>query len=421
LIALILMPRKYVSTEQLMVSIDGSSTAAAYQNDEVVGSRINSYIPLLTSDVVSQRVIDKLGLPLTAPELAAKISATRVPPNTALIDVAVIDESPSQARLIAAMLAEEFISYTEALETPTGEDGQRIHTTIVTPAREPDPQITKRVLLGVLVAAAALLAGAVAVWIRARTDPVTWTADDAAHTAGLPVLGSVVTTPKTGAPELQEYRRLLTRLPKVSNNGSRGRLLLLASANGEADVAAVALNFGRVLELTGDRTVVLDAATPEHNEDESNREAPEGDQHLWPVPDHGDDGHPDTLSASAWTDRPDLFAEKTGVELIDRLKVAYRNVVIAVPAVLSAITASLVSNQTDDVLLLASLGATRRRDLRSAADELRSADAPLAGLVLVSKGTEDEPTEPAGVEADETPPSSAPSEAVVSPDEMKGT
>jgi len=84
---LLLSPAQYVSTAQLMVSIQGSTTAAAYQNDTVVTGRVNTYIALLTSDAASQRVIDKLGLPLTASELAAKVSATNVPPSTSIIDV----------------------------------------------------------------------------------------------------------------------------------------------------------------------------------------------------------------------------------------------------------------------------------------------------------------------------------------------
>ena len=102
---LLLTPTQYVSTTQLLVSIQGSTTAAAYQNEDVVAGRVNSYIALLTSDVVSQRVIDKLGLALTAPELAAKISATNVPPKTSIIDVAVTAESPEQARRLADTLA----------------------------------------------------------------------------------------------------------------------------------------------------------------------------------------------------------------------------------------------------------------------------------------------------------------------------
>lgn len=173
---IILTPAKYVSTTQLMVSISGSTTAAAYQNDQVVAGRINSYIPLLSSGVVTQRVIDKLGLSMTAAQLAAEISATNVPPKTSIIDVAVTDESPQRARLIADTLAQEFISYTTALETPTGEDSQKVHTTVISVASEPRERRAERVILGVLAGLTALLLGSVAVWIRSRTDPVVRTA-----------------------------------------------------------------------------------------------------------------------------------------------------------------------------------------------------------------------------------------------------
>jgi len=174
---LLLTPTRYVSTTQLLVSIQGSTTASAYQNDDVVAGRVNSYIALLTSDVVSQRVIDKLGLSLTAAELAAEVSATNVPPKTSVIDVAVTDESPEQARRLAETLAREFVSYTDALETPTGEDGQKVHTTVVTAASEPHSRLGERLVLWLLVALTALLLGAVAVWIRSLTDPVVRTAD----------------------------------------------------------------------------------------------------------------------------------------------------------------------------------------------------------------------------------------------------
>jgi capsular polysaccharide biosynthesis protein len=168
---LLLTPTKYVSTTQLLVSIEGSTTAAAYENDQVVAGRVNSYITLLTSDVVTKRVIDKLGLSLSPGELAAKVNAIKVPPQTSIIDVAVTDESPEQARRLADTLAQEFISYTDALETPTGEDGQKVHTTVVSTASQPQARLAERVVLWVLVAVAALLLGAVAVWIRARPDP----------------------------------------------------------------------------------------------------------------------------------------------------------------------------------------------------------------------------------------------------------
>jgi capsular polysaccharide biosynthesis protein len=168
---LVLTPLQYVSTTQLLVAINGSTTATAYQNDDVVSGRVNSYIALLTSDVVSQRVIDKLGLSLTPAEFAAKVSATNVPPKTSIIDVAVTDDSPTRARQLAEAVAEQFISYAGALETPTGEDGQKVKTTVVSAASEAQSRLAERIGLGVLLALAALLIGAVAVWVRARYHP----------------------------------------------------------------------------------------------------------------------------------------------------------------------------------------------------------------------------------------------------------
>lgn len=367
---LVLSPAQYVSTTQLMVSIQGSTTAAAYQNDTVVAGRVNSYIALLTSDVASQRVIDKLGLPLTAPEFAAKISATNVPPTTSIIDVAVTDQSPEQARRIADTLATEFVSFTDALETPTGEDGQKVHTTIVSTASEPQSRLVERVLLGVLVALAALLLGAVAVWIRSLTDRVVRTADRAAAAAGVPVLGSVRSTAAASIGELDGYRRLRTRLQSTSGANGDG-VVEIASVDGNVDVATVASNLGRAMGLAGGRAVVVNAADPES----SGSSAPNLAQ--------GIDGFPDTVFAKGWAAEPDTVATKATSDLVDRLRSDYKHVIIAAPPVLASPTASAVSEYADSVVLLVSAKSTKRTAVRRAADGLLATGAPLTGVILV--------------------------------------
>jgi capsular polysaccharide biosynthesis protein len=214
---ILLLPAKFVSSTQLMVSIEGSTTASAYQNDDVVAGRINSYIPLLTSGVVGQRVIDRLGLPLTASEVAAKINATRVPPKTAIIDLEVTDESPARAQLIAQTVAREFVSYTEALETPTGEDSQKVHTTIVTAATAPSEQLAGRVVLGGLAALAALVLGAAAVWIQSARDPVLRMAKQDAVAAGV-----APTEPIASAP--QRIVEATDQLPRTADGDAAARV-----------------------------------------------------------------------------------------------------------------------------------------------------------------------------------------------------
>jgi capsular polysaccharide biosynthesis protein len=166
LTAIYLTPATYVSSTRLMVSIQGSTTAAAYQNEEVAARRVQSYIPLITSGVVSQRVVDKLGLSLSATQLADKVDVANVPPKTALIDIEVTDRSPIRAKRIADAVASEFIRYAASLETPTGEDSHKVNTVVVSAAGQGRENRLAPVLLGVLAAVTALLLGGVAVWIQ---------------------------------------------------------------------------------------------------------------------------------------------------------------------------------------------------------------------------------------------------------------
>ena len=202
-----------------MVSIQGSTTAAAYQNDEVVAGRVNSYIALLTSDVVIQRVIDKLGLSMTAAELAAKVSATNVPPKTSVIDVAVTDESAgtgTAARRHTRQRVHQLYRCAGDADRRGRPEGShhRGHA-----ASEPHARRAERVVLGVLAALAALLLGAVAVWIRSLTDPVVRTANRAPlprRRAGDRVRH--LRSRWSAVDDLEGYRRLRTRLRSMTNS-----------------------------------------------------------------------------------------------------------------------------------------------------------------------------------------------------------
>jgi capsular polysaccharide biosynthesis protein len=417
---ILLLPAKFVSSTQLMVSIEGSTTATAYQNDDVVAGRINSYIPLLTSGVVDQRVIDRLGLPLTTSELAAKINATTVPPKTAIIDVEVTDESAARAQQIAQTVAREFISYTEALETPTGEDSQKVHTTVVTAATEAHEKRFERLLLAVLAGVAALLMGAVAVWIRARTDAVIRTADQAAA-AGVPVLGTVMVSAPASADDLAGYHRLRTQLQSMTDRtgdaSNRGAVLMLTSPVGEVETAQVASNLRDAFELAGSRSIVVDAKVleaeaatdqplasrasgnghkpggaedtigPENNKADARDRARINVRRatkrvLWGM-EHGGERLPEVPAQSAWSAGPDQLELNTAAELIDGLRSEYEHVIIAGPPVLSTMGAATMEH-ADRVILVLAMGDTRCRDLRRAAESVQ-ATAGLTGGVLISK------------------------------------
>jgi capsular polysaccharide biosynthesis protein len=384
--ALVLTPIQYVSSTQLLVSINGSTTATAYQNDDLVAGRVNSYIALLTSDAAAQRVIDKINLRMTPAEFAAKVSATRIPPSTSLIDIAVTDRSPSQAQRLADTLAREFVIYTDALEAPTGEDAQKVRTTVVTAASQPHPRLVQRIALGALVALAALLLGGVAVWLRSITDPVARTAHRATAAVGVPVFGEVTSAPASSLKSLEGYRLLRTRLRSVPDtNGAR--VSMVASAAGEVLATAVASNMGRVADLGGSHSVVVDADLANTPEEGAGGSAG-ADEDLALVV-HTAEGIPDTLSMNMWAAQPDEVATEATSTLFTRLRDDYDAVILAAPPILTTLTASVASEYADAVLLLAVPGATKCRDLSLASERLRSAGAPLVGLVLVIHEEED--------------------------------
>ena len=177
------------------------------------------------------------------------------------------------------------------------------------------------------------------------------------------------------------------------------------------------------MELAGSRSIVLDAGiaeplarttsgdepNPDRGEDEDNNRnddesVPDDDQpaahgnhkadnetgsndgpedaSVEPSIRRGADGFPDTLRVAAWAHDPDLAATKVAAGLFDQLGNEYAHVIVAAPPVLKTITASVVTEYADAVLLVLSMGMTRRRDLSHAADKLRATGAPLTGAVL---------------------------------------
>ncbi|GAB2567761.1 YveK family protein [Nocardia heshunensis] len=331
----VLSPPRYVSTTQLLVTIEGSTTASAYENDTVVNGRVTTYVALLSTDAVAQRIVDKLGLPESAHDLTREISATVVPPKTAIIDVAVTDASADRAHRIAATLGTEFISYADALETPTGEDKQQVHTKVVTAASTPGSRIPGQLALGGLGLLAGLLLGLVAVWIRGRTDPILRSTAHIA-TTGVPVLGTVTPVDAPSEQEFLAYRGLRAHLEELTPAPA---VWVIASAAGEADVETVVRNLSRTIERHGGQPVILTG------------------------------------------DSTDPVQAK---ELIEPARTDHTHVLLAAPPVTKSVSASVYGEFADGVILLVALGATHRRAVREAVAQLRSAAVPAPGIVVAN-------------------------------------
>lgn len=365
---LVLVPLQYVSTAQLLVSLNGATTANAYQNANVVASRANSYVPLLTSDVVGQRVVDKLGLTMSAAELATKVSAVQVPPNTAMINIAASDRSAEQARQIADTVANEFVAYTQALESPTGEDAQKVQTSVVSSASQPRSRLPELIALAGLIAVLAAVAGAASVWIHSVIDRVVRTPAQAGAAAGGPVLEVVRAAAANSLDALEPYRRLRATLTRTG-----GTVVVISPADVDTDSALIAVNLGRATVLAGSRCVVVDA---------TGRETPDA-RNL----SIGRGGEPDVVVATRWAGAEVAVAAAVP-EALARLKREYQQIIIATAPALSSPSASVLSEHADSVVLVVALAQSRRAAVRRAATSLAGVGAQVAGVLAVLKSGE---------------------------------
>ena len=119
MITLLTTPFYQASTRLFVSAKAAASVTEMYQGNLFSQQRVLSYAQLLTGETLAQRTIDKLGLEMAPAALQENVTAT-ARPDTVLINVAVLDESPVRARDIANALSDEFVVMVRELETPEG-------------------------------------------------------------------------------------------------------------------------------------------------------------------------------------------------------------------------------------------------------------------------------------------------------------
>ena len=150
-VTLLTTPLYQASTRLFVSTTAGASASEIYQGNLSSQDRVLSYTKLLMGETLAQRTVDKLHLDMSAEELRTKVKASS-PPDTVLIDVAVLDPSPVQARDIANALSDEFVVMVGEMETPP--DGDRPDARVVVeqhasiPTKPVIPKTTRNIAIG---------------------------------------------------------------------------------------------------------------------------------------------------------------------------------------------------------------------------------------------------------------------------------
>jgi capsular exopolysaccharide synthesis family protein len=400
-VTLLTTPLYQASTRLFVSTSAGVSAAELYQGNRLSQERVLSYTELLMGETVAQRTIDKLGLNMSAGSLKAKVKAT-AKPDTVLIDVSVLDESPVRARDIANALSDEFVSMARELETP--ENGATPDARVVVeqrasiPNQPVVPETTRNLALGLAIG---VLLGIGLAVLRDVLDNTVKNRETLEEITGAGIVGSIpldkerrkhaaITYETDNSAIAEAFRKLRTNLqflavdhpPRVivitSSTPSEGKSttsinIALALAEAEHNVVLVDGDMRRpslhkYLDLVGPvgfSTVLSGAATL----DESLQKT----------------SFPGLTVLTAGTVPPnpsELLGSHAAKNLLTEMREKFDYVIVDSSPLLAVTDSAILAANSDGVLIMARFGETKRDQLAHAVGNLEDVGASILGAVF---------------------------------------
>jgi capsular exopolysaccharide synthesis family protein len=270
----VLTPSRYESTAQAFITIRdpaagttavqaASQVADANQANQLAVERVKSYVDLVTSSTVLQRVIDSLHLSETPAELARQITVT-TQPDTVLMNITGAASSALAAQQLTAEVGTAFAQAVTQLESDPGMQ-PAVRVTFVrqpTAADSPAfPVVPLNLGLGLL---AGLLLGVAFAVVREGMNPSLRTAAEIRAVTGQLPLGVIPVdasarsqpVPSRRSARLESYERLRTHLHFVP---SPPKALVVAGPTSGTGASLTAANVAISLARIGVRTVLVEA------------------------------------------------------------------------------------------------------------------------------------------------------------------
>lgn len=405
-VTLLTTPLYQASTRLFVSTTSGSTLSDAYQGNRFSQERVVSYAELLTGQTLAQRTIDKLKLDMSADALQSHVNAT-VRPNTVLINVEVLDDSPIQARDIANALSDEFVVMVRELETP--EDGSRPDSRVVVEQRAsiPEnpvvPQPVRNIAIGL---ALGLALGLGLAFIRDLLDNTVKTRDQMEELTGTGLVGSIpldkerrkqasIAFDRESSGIAEAFRKLRTNLQFLAVDNPP-RVILVTSSMPSEGKSTTAINIALALAETEKSVVLVDG----------DLRRPSLHRYLDLVGTVGfstvlsgavslDDALQKTrfpgltvLTSGAIPPNPsELLGSQSARKLLNDLRAKFDYVVVDSTPLLAITDAAILAAGADGVLIMARYGHTKREHLAHAVESLERVGAPLLGAVFTMTPT----------------------------------
>jgi capsular exopolysaccharide synthesis family protein len=394
-------PPRYAASVTFFVSTPTTGVTDAYQGGLFSQQRVRSYADLLTGDRLARAIVDAQPLGLTAEQVQSSISARAVP-DTVLVEATVTDGSRTRALRLIQVLAQEFTSLVQALETPAGSNTPTVRVEVVAGPRLSNAPVSPQPVRNLVLATVlGLLAGVGAAVLREVLDTTVKTAEALRELASAPVLCSVpfdVAARKTPlivegsarSARAEALRQLRTNLQFVNVDEPVKTIVVTSAVPGEGK-STIACNLAIVFAEAGNRVVVVDAdlrrprlaeyldlrgtvgltnvLAGQSNVDSALQQW--GSAGLWLLP-----------SGSIPPNPSELLGSRNMSDLLAALKDGFDVVVIDTPPLLPVTDAAVAAAHADGAVLVTHCAKTSDAQVKAAANALAAVDANLLGCVL---------------------------------------
>lgn len=405
----LLVEPTYEGKTELYVSVrsenEGSTELA--QGSTFARQSVQSYVNIVSTEVVLGPVINDLKLKESVAELAECIEAT-APVDTAMIEISVKDEDGETAAKIANSIGENLIRVVqEELESSAGDsDASPVKLTTVQPAAVPEEPVSPRVLLNVAIGGLLGLAVGIGIAVlRTLLDTRIHSLRDIEQITDAPLLGGITYDASAKDKPLvvhvdprsrraESFRTLRTNLQflAVSEESSHvGRSFVVSSAGPSEGKSTTTANLAIALAEAGSKVALID-----------------GDLRLPKLADYlgieGGAGLTDVLIGRAeptevvqrWgsgqlfvlpagkvpPNPSELLGSSAMERLLTTLQEHFDIVLIDTPPLLLVTDAAVISKLTDGAILAAASGSTRKQGLEMAVKALEAAGADLRGIIV---------------------------------------
>lgn len=401
IVTLLTTPLYQASTRLFISTTAGKSLSDAYQGNRFSQERVLSYTELLMGRTLAQRTVDKLGLGMSAEDLTQKITAS-AKPDTVLVDVDVVDESPVRARDIANTLSDEFVSLVQELETPA--DGSAPDARVVVeqkasiPHSPVSPNIKRNILFGLV---AGLLLGVGLALLRDRLDNTVKDRDVLQELTHVGLVGMIpldkerrkepaISFERDNSTIAEAFRKLRTNLQFLAVDNPPRLIVVASSLPGEGK-STTAINLALALAEAEHSVVIVDG----------DMRRPKLDQYLGAV---GSVGFSTVLSGAATLDEAiqetrfprlsilasgaippnpsELLGTQAAKKILSDLRARFDYVIIDSSPLLAVTDAAIVAASSDGVLMMARFGETKRDQLAHAVRNLEDVGAVVLGAVF---------------------------------------